>query len=77
MRNRFQVGAVGRAVQIGNLPRDPELTPSEALELAAFLVASAAPLHKEDAGAVLGKFLKMLGDVGSEELAAAAAAELE
>lgn len=77
MRNKFEVGAVGRRVEISNLPRHPELSPSEALELAAFLVAAAVPLHREQAGVVLGQFIKMLGDVGDEELQAAAAKELE
>jgi hypothetical protein len=77
MRNKYKVGAVGRRVEIGNLPREPELTPDEAIELAVYLVAAAVPLHKEPAGAVLGKFHKGLVDVGSEELGAAAAAELE
>ena len=68
MRNKFHVGAVGRRVEIKNLGREPELTPTEALELAAWLVATAVPLRPGDSAAELAAFLKMVGDVGSAEL---------
>lgn len=62
MQNRFNVGAVGRKVEINNLAPRPSLTPREALELAAWLVASASPLLPGDAAATLGQFHKLLGD---------------
>lgn len=73
MRNRFEVGAVGKRVSIGNLPPRPELTPREALELAAWLVAAAAPLVPGEPPQVLNQFLGMVGDAGDEQLSAAAA----
>lgn len=72
MRNKFEVGAVGRRVSIGNLPARPELTPREALELAAWLVATAAPLAQGEPADVLSEFLKLVGDAGDEETSAAA-----
>lgn len=77
MRNKFKVGAVGRRVEIGNIAREPELTPDEAIELAVYLVATAAPLYQGTAAAALGKFHKGLVDVASEELGAEAAKEIE
>ncbi len=60
--NQFNVGAVGKKIQIHNIAQRPTLTPKEALELAAWLVATAAPLLAGDAGEVLKKFHKMVGD---------------
>lgn len=77
MRNKYHVGAVGKRVAIQNISREPELTPAEALELAAWLAATAIPLRAGDVQAELGAFLRMLGDAGSAELAAAVEAELE
>jgi len=62
MQNRFAVGAVGRKVEINNLPPRPSLTGREALELAAWLVSAASPLLPGDAAATLGTFHKLLGD---------------
>lgn len=79
--NHFGVGATGKRVQINNLPPQPRLQPREALNLAAWLAATALPLMPGDASAELGKFIKQLGDVASEsdsgELADAVKAELE
>lgn len=75
MINRYKVGAVGKRVSIGNLAPEPELTPREALELAAWLVATAAPLMHGEPSAVLGQFHKMIGDAGDGEGIGAAALE--
>ncbi len=75
MINRYQVGAVGKRITIGNIAREPELTPREALELAAWLVATAAPLMHGEPSAVLGQFHKMVGDAGEGDGIAAAALE--
>lgn len=77
--NQFNVGAVGRKVQINNLPPRPSLTPKEALELAAWLVAAAAPLMPGDAASVLTSFHKLIGDAseGTDLEAAAHKAALE
>lgn len=72
MRNKFEVGAVGKVIAINNLAPRPELKPREALELAAWLVATAAPLAQGEPAAVLSEFLKMVGDAGDEETSAAA-----
>ena len=78
--NPYNVGAVGKKVQINNLAPRPSLTPKEALTLAAWLVATAAPLMPGTASEVLAKFHKMLGDASEgsdlEDAAAAAIAEL-
>jgi len=77
MINRYRVGAVGKRVTIGNLAPEPELTPREALELAAWLVAASAPLMHGEPAAVLGQFLKMIADAGEGEgIAEAALKEL-
>jgi hypothetical protein len=60
--NQYSVGAVGKKVQINNLAQRPTLTPKEALELAAWLVATAIPLHAGDASDGLKRFHKLLGD---------------
>jgi len=78
MRNRYEVGAVGKRIAIHNLPPRPELSPRESLELAAWLVATAAPLVPGDAAAVLGQFHKLLGDASEgTDLEEAARAALE
>lgn len=76
MINRYNVGAVGKRITIANLAPQPELTPREALELAAWLVATAAPLMHGEPAAVLGQFHKMIGDAaGDGEPIAVAALE--
>lgn len=77
--NQFGVGAVGKKVQISNLAPRPTLTPKEAIELAAWLVATAVPLRAGDATAELGAFLRMVEGASDDdsELAAAVRAELE
>jgi hypothetical protein len=75
MINRYDVGAVGKRVAIANLPRRPELTPKEALELAAWLVATAAPLMQGEPSDVLGQFHKMIAAAGDGEGIAVAALE--
>lgn len=79
MNNQHGVGAVGKKIQISNLAPRPTLTPKEALELAAWLVATAVPLRPNDAAAELGAFIRMVMDAADEgsPLAIAAAAELE
>jgi hypothetical protein len=77
MRNKFHVGAVGKRVTIENISREPELTPSEALELAAWLVATAVPLQPGDVGENLRAFLRIVADVSERELGQAVQAELE
>ena len=78
--NQFSVGAVGKKIQILNLAQRPSLTPKEALDLAAWLVATAAPLVPGSATDVLRQFHKLLGDAAEgtdlEEGAADAIAEL-
>lgn len=77
MLNRFNVGAVGKKITIANLAPRPSLTPKEALELAAWLAATALPLQPGDASAELGKFLKLVGDAAGEgDVADAVEAEL-
>lgn len=77
--NQFGVGAVGKKVEINNLAPRPRLSPKEALNLAAWLVAAAAPLLPGDAGAVLGQFHKMVADAADHdsELGTAALEALE
>lgn len=79
--NPFSVGAVGKKVQINNLAPRPSLTPKEALNLAAWLVATAAPLMPGSADDVLVQFHKLLGDAAEgsdlEDAAARAVAELD
>ncbi len=79
--NQFGVGASGKRVRISNLAREPSLQPREALNLAAWLVATAVPLMPGDSAAELGKFVKQLLDVArendDEDLAGAVEAELE
>jgi hypothetical protein len=78
--NPFSVGAVGKKVHINNLAHRPSLTPKEALTLAAWLVAAAAPLVPGTATEVLTQFHKLLGDAAEgtdlEDAAANAIAEL-
>lgn len=76
MINRYKVGSVGRRITIGNLAPEPELSSREALELAAWLVATAAPLVKVEPDEVLRQFMGMVAAAGDEELAAAVAREL-
>ncbi len=64
--NPFNVGAVGKKVHILNLAPQPSLTPKEALTLAAWLVATAAPLLPGTATEVLTQFHKLLGDASEE-----------
>ncbi len=79
--NQFAVGANGKKISINNLAPQPRLTPKEALELSAWLAATALPLMPGDAGAELGKFVKRVGEIagesGEDELSAAVDAELE
>jgi hypothetical protein len=75
MRNKFHVGATGKRVAISNLAKEPELTPDEALELAAWLVAAAVPLLPGDVGEELKRFLNLVADA-NEGLADAVRAEL-
>lgn len=79
--NQFGVGAVGKKVQISNLAPSPSLTPKEALNLAAWLVAAAAPLMPGESGAVLAAFHKTIAEASEgsdlEVAARAAAAELD
>jgi len=79
--NQFGVGASGKKVYINNLSPQPRLSAREALNLAAWLAATALPLMPGDAAAELGKFVKLLGDTArendSEDLAEAVDAELE
>jgi hypothetical protein len=78
MRNDFAVGAVGKKIEINNLAQRPRLSPREAMNLAAWLVATAGPLMPGDAAASLGEFHKMLGDAAEgTELEDAARAALE
>lgn len=76
--NQFAVGAVGKKIQISNLAPNPRLTPKEAMNLAAWLVAAAAPLMPGDAAAVLGSFHKLVADAGEgTDLEGAALAAIE
>lgn len=81
MTNQFAVGAVGKKIRISNLAPQPSLTPREALELAAWLVAAAAPLERGSAGQVLDKLHQLIGDAASEtdngELEEAAKEQIE
>lgn len=79
MMNQFSVGATGKKIQIGNIAPRPTLTPKEAIELAAWLLATAVPLRNGDAASELGAFLRLVeaaADEGSP-LAEAVRAELE
>lgn len=62
--NQFGVGAVGKKIQINNLAARPSLTPKEALHLAAWLLAAAAPLMPGTAAETLNQFHKLVGDAG-------------
>jgi hypothetical protein len=79
--NQYAVGAVGKKIEINNLANRPRLTPKEAIELAAWLAATALPLQPGDALAELGKFVKRVGEIagesGEDALAEAVRAELE
>jgi hypothetical protein len=76
--NKFAVGAVGKKIAIHNLAPQPQLTPKDAIELAAWLVATAAPLMPGTAAETLGMFHKLVGDAGEgTELEGAARAALE
>ena len=77
--NQFGVGAVGKKIQISNIAPRPTMTPKEALELAAWLVATAVPLRPGEASAELGAFIRLVVDAADDgsPLAIAAAAELE
>jgi len=80
MKNRFHVGAVGRRVSISNISSNPHMTPAEALELAAWLVATACPLAPGGVAQAFGAFHKMVADASEGELeglALEAASELE
>lgn len=77
MRNKFHVGAVGKRIAIANIPRDPELSPTEALELAAYLVATAIPLQPGDAADALQRFHGMLADAAEDDAVAEAARAAE
>lgn len=79
MMNQFGVGATGKKIQISNIAPRPTLTPKEALELAAWLVATAVPLRAGEPVAELGTFLRMVEQASDEDspLAAAVRAELE
>lgn len=69
---------MGKKIEINNLAPRPQLTPREALELAAWLVTAAAPLFPGDAAAVLGQFHKLVGDAAEgTELEHAALAAIE
>lgn len=72
MRNRYGVGAVGRNIHVSQL--ELKMSPDEALELGAWLVAAAAPMTR----AGLDGFLKLLAEAGEgTELGKAALAALE
>ena len=76
--NQFAVGAVGKKVSINNLAPQPRLTPKEACELAAWLLATAAPLMPGSASSVLEHFHKLVGDAAEgTDLEEAARAALE
>ncbi len=76
--NKYAVGAVGKKVQINNIAPRPTLTPKEALELAAWLVAVAAPLMPGSAAATLDSFHKQVADAAEgTDLEEAARAQLE
>lgn len=62
--NQFGVGAVGKKIQITNLAPRPTLTAREALELAAWLVATAAPLAPGNAAEVLARWHRQLAEIG-------------
>jgi hypothetical protein len=67
MLNRYDVGAVGKRIAINNLAPRPEFTPREALELAAWLVATAVPLMPGVADG-LEVFHKFLADASEGAL---------
>lgn len=78
MINKFSVGSVGKKIEINNLAPRPSLTAAEAFELAAYLVATAAPIMPGSATEVLGKFLKLVATIAEDtDLGRVAAAELE
>lgn len=79
MRNQFAVGAVGRKIAINNIAPRPELTAEQALELSAWLAASAMALRPTmGATAQLTSFLKMIVDASDDaELSDAVDRELE
>ncbi|HKZ73179.1 MAG TPA: hypothetical protein VJ011_03895 [Steroidobacteraceae bacterium] len=72
MRNKHGVGAAGRHIHIASPPS--KMAPAEALELAAWLVAAAAPLTR----AGLDDFHRLLAEAGEgTELGKAALEALE
>lgn len=76
--NQFAVGAVGKKIRINNLAPQPTLTPKEALELGAYLAATALSLQPGDPGENLGRFLKQIADAAGEgDVSDAVARELE
>jgi hypothetical protein len=77
--NEFGVGAVGKKVQINNIAPRHAMTPKQAIELAAWLVATAVPLRSGDAASELGAFLRLVESAADEDspLAEAVRAELE
>lgn len=77
--NQFGVGATGKKIQINNIAPRPTLTPKEALELAAWLVATAIPLRQGEPVSELGAFLRLVEQAADDDspLAAAVRAELE
>lgn len=81
MTNQFAVGAVGKKIRISNLAPQPSLTPREALELAAYLVAAAAPLERGSTKEVFDRLHTMIADAAAEgdndELADAAREHVE
>jgi hypothetical protein len=66
MRNKYQVGAVGKRVEIGNISSRPELTPNEALELAAYLVAVALPMMSGETDELLHQFMGKVADASDD-----------
>jgi hypothetical protein len=76
--NQFGVGAVGKKVHIANIAQSPRLDAKSALELAAWLVATAAPLMPGDATTVLNQFHRLVGDAAEgTDLEAAAQKAIE
>lgn len=77
--NQFGVGATGKKVSISNISPRPTMSPKDALELAAWLVATAIPLRPGEAAAELGAFLRLVQDAADEDspLEAAVRDELE
>ena len=84
LRNDYGVSPKGRSVQISGLSMHapdvaaPVMTPQEAIELAAWLVATAVPMHRKDTAGALDEFHAALAEVAEgTELGTAAVAALE